>query len=157
VSIFPPLAGGAAIRLIAVNGEAIDIARLQQIVADPAAGAVVTFTGVVRSNSMKQGQRKDVAYLEYEAYGGMAEAELSKIAQDMIERWDLCAVAIHHRIGERLDIGVASVGIAVSAPHRQDAFAACAYCMDRIKETVPIWKKEYAKDGEWWVEGPQQH
>jgi MoaE-MoaD fusion protein len=154
VSIFPPLAGGEGARYgpFHVGPEEIDVAELQQAVADPAAGAVVTFVGVVRNNS----RGKSVTVLEYEAYTPMAEQVLGQIAHEMTERWDLCATAMAHRVG-RLDVGVASIGIAVAAPHRQDAFAACAYAIDRIKEILPVWKKEFAIDGASWVEGPGEY
>ena len=154
VSIFPPLAGGGGAHFgpFHVGPEEIDIVALGQAVADPAAGAVVTFTGVVRNHS----RGKNVTFLEYEAYTPMADLALDQIAHEMAGRWCLRAVAMSQRVG-RLDVGVASIGIAVSAPHRQDAFAACAYAIDRIKEILPVWKKEFASDGAAWVEGPGEY
>ena len=154
MSIFPPLAGGAPPRLgpFHVGPEMIDITGLGDAVADPAAGAIVTFAGVVRNNS----RGKAVTLLDYEAYTPMAEEVLAKIAGEMASRWDLRAIAMTHRTGP-LKVGEASIGIAVSAPHRQDAFSACAYAIDRIKEILPVWKKEYADDGAWWVEGPGEY
>ena len=147
----PSVAGAAGARLgpFRVASEPIDFAALSAAVADPAAGAIVTFAGVVRQTS----RGKTIRYLEYEAYGGMAERVMVQIAEEMAARWELCAIAMTHRTG-RLEIGQASIGIAVSAPHRKEAFAACAYAMDRIKEILPVWKKEYAEDGGYWVEGP---
>lgn len=154
VSIFPPLAGGEGAHFgpFHVGPEEIDIAALGQAVADPSAGAIVTFVGVVRNNS----RGKSVTVLEYEAYTPMAEQVLGQIAHEMAERWDVCAVAMSHRVG-RLDVGVASIGIVVATAHRQDAFAACAYAIDRIKEILPVWKKEFATDGASWVEGPGEY
>jgi molybdopterin synthase catalytic subunit len=86
----------------------------------------------------------------------MAEQVLQQIAHEMAGRWDILGVAMSHRVG-RLEVGVASIGIAVSAPHRQDAFAACAYAIDRIKEILPVWRKEFATDGAAWVEGPGEY
>ena len=89
-------------------------------------------------------------HLEYEAYAEMAEDVMGQIAADLLGAFDLCALAIHHRVG-RLEIGEASVVIAVSAPHRQDALAACREVIDRLKETVPLWKKEVYEGGEEWI------
>lgn len=154
VSIFPPLAGGEGARFgpFHVGPEEIDVARLGTSVGDPGAGAIVTFVGVVRNNA----RGKSVTVLEYEAYTPMAEQVLQQIAHEMAGRWDILGVAMSHRVG-RLEVGVASIGIAVSAPHRQDAFAACAYAIDRIKEILPVWKKEFATDGAAWVEGPGEY
>ena len=117
------------------------------------AGAVVTFSGVVRDNSRgPDGQRHLVDYLEYSAYEPMALREMRRVAEQVRSRWDLpCAIA--HRLG-RLGIGEASVVIAVASPHRQVAFEACHWAIDELKATVPIWKKEVAQDGVWWVEDP---
>jgi molybdopterin synthase catalytic subunit len=154
VSIFPPLAGGSRARLgpFIVSSAPIDLPALSRAVADPAAGAIVTFEGVVRNNA----RGKSVTHLEYEAYQPMAEEVLAQIGREMAERWDLCGVAMSHRVGS-LAVGVASIGIAVSAAHRKEAFAACAYAMDRIKQILPVWKKEFAEDGATWVEGPGEY
>jgi len=151
VSLLPPLAGGSPARLgpFHVGPQEIDLPALRAVVADPAAGAIVTFEGVVRNNA----RGKTVTHLSYEAYEPMAEEVLAQIAREMTERWDLRGVAMSHRVGS-LAVGEASIGIAVSAAHRKDAFAACAYAMDRIKEILPVWKKEFADDGASWVEGP---
>jgi molybdopterin synthase catalytic subunit/molybdopterin converting factor small subunit len=154
VSIFPPLAGGAPARLgpFCVGSQPIDLIALVQSVSDPAAGAVVTFSGAVRNHS----HGKSVTMLEYEAYAPMAEEVLAQIAGEMAERWQLCAVAMTHRIGA-LPVGEISIIVAVSAAHRQDAFSAAAYAIDRVKEILPVWKKEYAEDGASWVEGPGEY
>ncbi|MBI2916897.1 MAG: molybdenum cofactor biosynthesis protein MoaE [Chloroflexi bacterium] len=110
-------------------------------------GAVVTFVGVVRDNS--DGHR--VLFLDYEAYKEMAEAKLQEIVDEIKQRWELEDVSIYHRLG-RLKIGEASLVVVVCSPHRKPAFEACAYAVDRIKDMVPIWKKEiFAEGGERWV------
>ena len=109
-------------------------------------GAVVTFVGTVRDNT---GGRKVIA-LEYEAYPEMAEAEMRRIGSEVMARWSLHGLAMRHRTG-KLAVGEISVVIAASAPHREAAFAACSEALDRLKETVPVWKKEYFEDGEVWV------
>ncbi|MDE2320319.1 MAG: molybdenum cofactor biosynthesis protein MoaE [candidate division NC10 bacterium] len=111
-------------------------------------GAVVTFLGVVR----EQTRGRQVRYLEYEAYREMAIPKMREIADEIRRKWEVDEIAMVHRVG-RLQIGEASVAIAVSAPHRHEALAACAYAIDRLKEIVPIWKKEVWTDGEEWV-GP---
>jgi molybdopterin synthase catalytic subunit len=116
-------------------------------VGNPAAGGIVIFSGVVRNE--KDG--RPVKYLEYEAHAPMAEAKLREIGGEVRRRWpSVKAVAILHRIG-RLEIGESSVLIAVSAAHRREAFEACHYAIDTLKQTVPVWKKEHFEDGEVWV------
>lgn len=112
-------------------------------------GAVVTFCGVVRDNS--GGKRTD--YLVYDAYEEMAERKMAEIGAEVGRRWSIGDIAMVHRVG-RLEIGEISVLIAVSSPHRPQAFEACRYAIDRLKEVVPIWKKEVGEDGTSWVEGP---
>ncbi len=111
-------------------------------------GAIATFLGVVR----EQTRGRQVRYLEYEAYREMAIPKMREIADEIRRKWEVDEIAMVHRIGH-LQIGEASVAVAVSAPHRHQALAACAYAIDRLKETVPIWKKEVWIDGEEWV-GP---
>jgi len=113
-----------------------------------ASGAVAIFLGVVRDNS--HGRR--VLSLEYDAYPEMAERKLREVAAEAVARWPINEVAIAHRTG-RLEIGETSLLVAVSSPHRQEAFAACQHIVNRIKEIVPIWKKEVWEGGEAWVEG----
>ena len=116
-------------------------------VGNPAAGGIVIFSGVVRNE--KDG--RPVKYLEYEAHAPMAEAKLREIGAEVRRRWpSVKAVAILHRIG-RLEIGESSVLIAVSAAHRREAFEACHYAIDTLKQMVPVWKKEHFEDGEVWV------
>jgi molybdopterin synthase catalytic subunit len=109
-------------------------------------GGIVTFVGTVRN----QTKGNQVMKLDFEAYEPMAISEMRKIAERAVEKYSLNKIAVHHRIGS-LSIGEVPVVIAVSAPHRKAAFAACEYCIDTLKETVPIWKKEYFQDGEVWV------
>jgi MoaE-MoaD fusion protein len=142
VALIPPVSGGA----FRVTDEPLLLEAVAAEVADERAGAVATFTGTVR----RQSRGREVTRLEYEAYAEMAEDVMAGIARDLEERYDLCSVAIHHRVG-RLEVGEASVVVAVSAPHRQDALAACKDAIDRLKETVPLWKKEVYEGGEEWV------
>ena len=113
-------------------------------------GAVVTFLGTTRS--LTGGRR--VLHLEYEAYRPMADSKLAKIVDEIRQRWSINDVAIAHRLG-RLEVGEISLVIAVASPHRQGAFAACQYSVDRIKQVVPIWKKEFFEGGEVWVGSPE--
>jgi molybdopterin synthase catalytic subunit len=112
-------------------------------------GGIVTFTGSVRDVS----EGKRVRYLEYEAYEPMALEKLDQVVKETTSRWPVRAIAIQHRLG-KLEIGEDAVIIAVSCPHRAEAFAACQYAIDRLKEIVPIWKKEFGEAGEVWVGGP---
>lgn len=115
-------------------------------VQDPACGGTALFVGTVRNET----KGKSVQALDFEAYVPMAISEMEKIAESMYEKWSTHKVSMHHRVG-KLDIGEIAVIIAVSAPHRAAAFAACQYGIDTLKETVPIWKKEIFEDGEVWV------
>ena len=130
-----------------ITTEPIDVEALYRAVLRDHDGAVVTFHGVVREYS---DSGRAVRYLEYEAYPEMAEAQMRAIGAEIERRWDIDDVAMVHRIG-RLEIGEASVVIAVAAPHRGEAFDACEYAIDTLKATVPIWKKEVFADGEVWV------
>jgi molybdopterin synthase catalytic subunit len=124
----------------------IDELALEDEVRTDADGAVLTFRGVAR----KYSRGREVVHLEYEAYGEMAEAKMAQIGDEMRARWPISKVAIVHRTGI-LKIGEASVVIAVSSPHRAEAFAACQYAIDRLKEIVPVWKKEIWDDGSQWI------
>jgi molybdopterin synthase catalytic subunit len=117
------------------------------LVAEPGAGGVVTFVGRVRDNA--RGHAVDA--LEYQAYPEMAESVFAQIAAEAKERYAICDVAIHHRIG-RLCVGEPSVIVAVAAPHRKAAFAGCEYVIDQLKRRAPIWKKEFGPGGAVWVE-----
>jgi molybdopterin synthase catalytic subunit len=144
---FPPVSGGSGADLVELTARPLSEKATADAVADPGAGAVALFSGVVRDET---GGRR-VKFLEYEAHPTMAEAKMREIAAAMRQRWPgLRKIAIVHRIG-RLDIGEASVIIAVSSPHRGEAFEACRHAIDTLKETVPIWKKEHFEDGEIWV------
>jgi molybdopterin synthase catalytic subunit len=134
---------------VAVHPGVLDGAALAAHVADPRAGAIATFAGVVRDHHAG----KEVSHLEYEAYGPMAERTLTDIAGEACQQWELLGIAVEHRVG-RLAIGEASVIIAVSSAHRAEAFAALRYLIDELKARVPIWKRETASDGTYWIEGP---
>jgi molybdopterin synthase catalytic subunit len=135
--------------LFAVTREPLDAGRLTSLVRRDESGAVAVFLGVARNES--EGRR--VVALEYDAYPEMAARKLRAVADEARARWPITGMAIHHRIG-RLAIGEASLVVAVSAGHRREAFAACEYAVDRVKQTVPIWKKEIWADGEGaWVAG----
>ena len=131
-----------------VTTEPLDIQEIHNLVKSPTDGAVVTFDGIVRNNF----DGRQVRHLEYEAYAAMAEKKMAEIAEEVRDKFSVGSVAMVHRVG-RLEIGESSILIAVAAPHRQPAFEACAYAMDRVKQEVPVWKKEYFKDGEsHWVQ-----
>jgi molybdopterin synthase catalytic subunit len=130
-----------------VTTEPLSVQQVNDLVKRPTDGAVVTFDGIVRNNFAG----RPVQYLEYEAYAAMAEQKLAEIGAEVRQKFAVGEVAMIHRIG-RLEIGASSIVIAVAAPHRQAAFEACAYAMDRVKEEVPIWKKEFFADGaDHWV------
>ena len=133
-----------------ITDRPIDLERLQEAVRHPAAGAVVTFVGTTRNENV--GRR--VIRLEYEAFAGMAQKEMRRLATAARKRWPLRRVAMAHRIGV-VPVGEASVGIAVSSGHRREAFEACHWLIDRLKEIVPIWKKEHFRGGQIWI-GPQR-
>jgi molybdopterin synthase catalytic subunit len=136
VALIPPISGGAVGTLhVGITSESLSLDRLIELVTDPRAGAVVTFLGVTR----------DVPALEYEAYAEMAEPQMAEIVRRSIERHGLCAAAAEHRVGT-VPLSEPSVAIAVSAPHRDAAFAGAREIIDELKARVPIWKKE---DGEW--------
>jgi MoaE-MoaD fusion protein len=142
VALIPPVSGGA----FRLSAAPLDLGAAVAEVADERAGAIATFIGTTRIES----RGRTVIHLEYEAYEGMAERVMEELAASLRERHDLCAVAIHHRVG-RVGIGERSVVIAVSAPHRHDALAACREAIDTLKETVPLWKKEVYEGGEEWI------
>lgn len=144
VALIPPVSGGAG--PFRVIEEPIDLSAVTREVEDPGAGAIATFAGTVRNTA----RGRAVLYLDYEAYPAAAEKMLARIGDEIAERWGLHRVAITHRVG-RLEIGEASVAIAVSSPHRNEAFEACHYAIERIKQIVPIWKKEYYAGGDVWI------
>ena len=149
VAFIPPVSGGlGSPPLIELTAAPLDARRLEAAVAHPGAGAICTFTGVVRDNSRGEA----VTHLEYEAYAGMAERQMGAIVDEIGERWPEARVAMAHRTGA-LEIGEASVVVTVSCPHRAEAIEACRWGIDRLKESVPIWKKEFAHSGAVWIEG----
>ena len=142
VALIPPVSGGA----FRLTEAPIDVAAVVREVEDERAGAIATFQGTVRSQS----RGRTVVRLDYEAYSGMAESVMAAIAEAVKERFDVCEVAITHRTGP-VEIGETSVAIAVSAPHRHDALAACREVIDELKARVPLWKKEIYEGGEEWI------
>lgn len=134
--------------IIQLTREPLDRAALVAAVSHPSIGGIVVFEGVVRDTA----RGKHVRYLEYEVYEEMARPQIASIIAEARQRWEIEHVAVAHRFG-RLEIGEASVIIAVATPHRGEAFEACRYIIDTLKSTVPIWKKEVATNGEEWVEG----
>jgi len=129
-----------------IVSEPIDVAAVAGSVTRPSAGAAVTFVGTTRAEN----EGRSVERLEYEAYPEMALAEMRKIGEEAARRWPIDRVAVTHRVGV-VPLGEASVVIAVSAGHRGPAFAACRFVIDRLKQVVPIWKKEYYEGGEIWI------
>jgi len=149
VAFIPPVSGGGEVGVqFELTDQPLDSRRLEAAVARSGAGAICTFTGVVRDNS----RGHETTRLEYQAYPGMAESQMRAIAAEIAERWPEARVAMAHRTGV-LEIGEASVVVSVSSPHREDAIAACKWGIDRLKETVPVWKKEFFAGGEVWIEG----
>jgi MoaE-MoaD fusion protein len=146
VALIPPVSGGSPVRL---TPEPIDLAAVAAEVADERAGAIATFSGTTRVES----RGRSVRHLDYEAYAGMAEEVMADLVESLKAKYELCDVAIVHRTG-RVGIGETSVAIAVSAPHRGDALAACTEAIDTLKQNVPLWKKESYEEGEsHWVRG----
>jgi MoaE-MoaD fusion protein len=142
VAVIPPVSGGS----FRLTGDPLSLDAVVDEVRSERAGAIATFVGTTRAES----RGRTVEHLEYEAYEGMAEQVMAEIASGLKDRYDVCDIAIHHRTG-RVDIGDPSVVIAVSAPHRQDALAACKDAIDTLKEQVPLWKKEVYEGGEEWI------
>jgi MoaE-MoaD fusion protein len=142
VALIPPVSGGS---FLLVEGP-LDVAAVLREVESPEAGAVASFIGTVRRHS----RGRDVMHLDYEAYEEMAEEMLAQLGSELTERHGLTAVAIHHRLG-RVEIGEASVAIAVSAPHRSAALDACREAIETLKTSIPLWKKEVYEGGEEWI------
>ena len=142
VAVIPPVSGGD----FQLSADPLSLEAVVAEVKDEAAGAIATFVGTTRERS----RGRDVLYLEYEAYEGMAEQVMADLAASLARRHELCKVAIHHRVG-RVEIGETSVIIAVSAPHRAAALDACREAIDELKVTVPLWKKETYDGGEEWI------
>ena len=142
VALIPPVSGGAFV----LSDRPLSLEDAVGEVRADEAGAIATFVGTTRSRS----RGRTVERLEYEAYPDMAEEVMARIAEELKARYDLCDVAIHHRVGT-VDVGDTSVVVAVSAPHRADALAACRDAIDTLKETVPLWKKEVYEGGAEWI------
>ena len=142
VALIPPVSGGAFL----LSDTQVSLTDVVGEVASGEAGAIATFTGSARRHS----RGRTVDYLEYEAYEGMAEAMMERLAAGLKERYEIHDIAIHHRVG-RVEIGEPSVVIAVSAAHRRDALAACKDAIDILKVDVPLWKKEVYEGGEEWI------
>lgn len=145
VALLPPVSGGAG--CCTLSDRPLDVAEVVGRVAGPDCGGVVTFLGTVRERA----RERDIERLEYEAYAAMAEPEMEGIAAEAAERWPGARVAVAHRIGS-LAVGELAVVVVAAAPHRPEAFAACRYTIDTLKQRVPIWKKEVTTDGDHWVE-----
>lgn len=145
VALIPPVAGGSG-GLYRLQDSPLSLQEVVDAVSGHTRGGLVTFTGAVRDIN----KGKKVTRLEYEAYAPMAQKKLAQIGEEAREKWPGTEVAVLHRLGT-LNPGELAVVIAVSAPHRKEAFRACEYVIDRLKEDVPIWKKEFAEDGEVWV------
>lgn len=134
-------------KLFALSSTPLDDKAVTALVSGSGSGGVVTFVGRVRDHA----RGRSVSALEYEAYPEMVEAVFAAIGTEAEQRFDVTAIAIHHRLG-RLEVGEASVVIAVAAAHRSPAFEACRYAIDELKRRAPIWKKEFGPDGAFWVE-----
>ena len=150
VTFIPPVSGGAQTVgvMFEIGTAPLDPRRTEAAVTHAGAGAICTFTGIVRDNS----RGRSVTHLEYEAFESMALTQMRKIADEIAAKWPDARVAMVHRTG-RLEIGEPSVVVSTSAPHRAEAIAACKWGIDRLKESVPVWKKEHATDGTFWIEG----
>lgn len=161
IALLPPVSGGApepseadeeTHTLEAAEGKLrlsfspLDVSLVSSLVERAEAGAVVTFAGAVR----RQSQGRIVTHLDYEAYPPMVLTQMQRVVDEALAQWPDALIAIHHRVGT-LQIGELAVAIAVSTPHRKEAFAACSFTIDRLKEVVPIWKREFFEDGEHWV------
>jgi molybdopterin synthase catalytic subunit len=131
-----------------VTPDPLDAAALEALVNGPRCGAVATFVGRVRANNAG----RTVLWLDYEAYAPLAVAAFERIAREAAERWPDAMLAIGHRTG-RLEIGDASVIVAAGSAHRREAFAACRYGIERVKQIAPIWKHEHFEGGDVWIEG----
>jgi MoaE-MoaD fusion protein len=142
VALIPPVSGGGFL----LSEAPLSVENVVAEVRDDDAGAVATFVGTTRRRS----RDRDVLYLEYEAYEGMAEKVMGELAEVLKARHDVLELAIHHRVG-RVEVGETSVVIAVSAAHRAAALAACREAIDELKVTVPLWKKEVYEGGEEWI------
>jgi molybdopterin converting factor subunit 1 len=151
VAFMPPVSGGAGGDFHRITRQPIQTAELARELKAPADGAVVIFEGIVRDHSQEQ----KTLYLLYEAYEPMALRKMQELGRETKQKFEIDHLGIIHRLG-RLEIGETSVAIIVTSGHRHAAFEACRYAIDRLKQTVPIWKKEYFADGAVWAEGDGQ-
>ncbi len=151
VAFMPPVSGGGSADFCRITREVIPTADLARQLKAPEDGAVVIFEGIVRDHS----HGRPALYLEYEAYEPMAIQKMEEIGREVKQKFAIDHVGMIHRVG-RLEIGETSVAIIVASAHRRAAFEACHYAIDRLKQTVPIWKKEHFKDGTVWAEGEGQ-
>ena len=145
VAFLPPVAGGSGV--CTLSDQPLNEAEVAARVAGPDTGGVVTFVGAVRNHA----KGHSIKHIEYEAYPEMVLREMDKIASDVSRRWEGTRVAIAHRTGH-LEVGDAAVIIVAAAAHRAEAFEACRYAIDTLKQTVPIWKKEFTTEGHYWVD-----
>jgi molybdopterin synthase catalytic subunit/molybdopterin converting factor small subunit len=145
IALLPPVSGGAG--PCTLSEHPLDPAEVSSRVEGPDAGGVVVFVGAVRDRA----RGHEIRFLEYEAYPAMAEREMDRIASEAGARWPGARVAMAHRVGH-LEVGELAVVVAAAAPHRAEAFEACRFAIDTLKERVPIWKKEVAIDGAYWVD-----
>jgi len=153
VAFMPPVSGGGGEDFFQITREPIPTADLARHLKAPEDGAVVVFEGIVRDQAHGRG----TLYLEYEAYEPLAVRRMEEIGREAKRKFAIDRIGMIHRLG-RLEIGETSVAIIVAAAHRSAAFEACRYAIDRLKEIVPIWKKEYLQDGAVWAEGkPLNH
>lgn len=145
IAFIPPLGGGAPDPRVSLHSDPLQLEPLIQQVTSPGRGGLATFTGLVRDHF----EGRPVTQLEYEAYEPMALTQMARLCDEIEATWKGCAVAMQHRLG-KLEIGEIAVHIAVAAPHRDAAFAACRFGIDELKERVPIFKKEVYRDGSLW-------
>jgi len=145
IAFLPPVSGGAG--TCSLCDGPIDVGKVVARVSGPGMGGIVTFIGAVRDRA----RGRDIRHLEYESYPEMAEREMERIAAEAGQRWPGARVAIAHRAGH-LEVGDIAVVVVAAAPHRAEAFEACRFAIDTLKQCVPIWKKEVATDGEYWVD-----
>ena len=147
IDLLPPVAGGAPTPLCRITDEPISLDELRAAVTHPSVGGISMFTGVVRDNA----DGNEVARLDYEAHESLARVEMQRVLDGVLGEHPGVRLAAVHRVGQ-LAIGDVAICVVASAPHRADAFIACRKAIDRIKETVPIWKKEWGPSGEaYWV------
>jgi len=142
VDVLPPVAGGSPVILCRISDREISLDEVRQAVEHPGAGGICIFNGVVRDHA----GTKQVSRLDYEAHESLARKEMQRVLEGVAGEYPDVRIAAVHRIGE-LGIGDVAVCVAASAAHRDDAFTACRKAIDRIKETVPLWKKEWGPDG----------